>query len=523
MEMVSRRGGNDRNHRLGRNGLWQAGGCFDAPAGAGGFPGGVSFSRGGRLGIAFRRLGMAILVVMVAEGGMVLEQWEAAKPRIAALIEQRQWKEIAATLRDWPDPEVADLLLLADKPERVLLFRALPRERAANVFSYLDLEHQGAFVEDLTDEDTRQLLSNLSPDDRTALLAELPAEVTQRLFELLDAAHLSQARQLLGYPEESVGRLMTPNYISVQRDWSIQESFAHMRRVGRSKETFNFIYVTDERGRLLDALRLRRFVMADPTSKVEQLMNHRFFALSAFDDREKAVEIAKRYDLNVLPVLDSEGVLIGIVTIDDLFDVAEEEATEDFHRSAGVAPLEGSYRLASPVFLFQRRFGWLTILIFVNLISGWVISSYEEYLQEFLVLAFFMPLLIATGGNTGAQSATLMIRALATGDVRLGIGALRSAFGKEVLVGLMLAFWMGLLTYGLGFLRGSGTLDIALVVSVSMVAIVLVANLIGVLMPFLLSMLKWDPAVASSPLITSLMDAVGLLIYFGVAAWILQL
>lgn len=452
---------------------------------------------------------------------MLLDHIEETKPLLEKLISEHKWKEIPTLLKDWPDPEIADMLLQLGKQNRVLLYRSLPRERAAKVFSHLDYEHQTAFLQELTDQDTRLLLADLSPDDRTALLEELPAEVTQGLFKLLSAEDLVEARRLLGYPEESIGRLMTPDYLAVKSEWSVQEALTHMRKVGKDRETFNMVYVTDATGKLLDALRLRRFIMADPTAKVDSLMDHRYISLPAFDDREHAVEVFKRYDVNALPVVDSDGILLGIVTVDDILDVAEEEATEDIHKGAAVAPLDMPYSLAGPGFLFQRRIGWLTILIFVNLISGFVISAYEEYLEAFLILAFFMPLLIATGGNTGAQSATLMVRAFATGD--MDPGKIGRALMKEVVVGLLLAACMGILTYMLGLWRGRGDWEIAMVVGLSMAMIVLVANLIGLLLPFILTRFKMDPAVASSPLITSTMDAVGLLIYFATAAFILDL
>lgn len=440
-------------------------------------------------------------------------------PEIKRLLEQRDWRELSLLLRDWPDPEIADLLLHLEKPERVLVYRSLPRKRAAYVFSYLDHEHQDALLQELSAEDTRHLLAHLSPDDRTALLEELPAEVTQRLLKLLSPEDLAEARQLLGYPEESVGRLMTPDYIAVRQEMTIAEAIEHIRKTGRDRETFNLIYVTDDSGKLLDSLRLRRFILADPNTKVEAIMDHKYVSLSAFDDREKAVQMVQRYDVYALPVVDSEGVLLGIVTVDDVLDVAQEEATEDFHKSGGVAPLEGPYSAANAGFLYRKRVGWLTILIFVNLVSAEIISNYEEYLKEFFVLFFFMPLLIASGGNSGAQSATLMVRALATGDLQLA--RWRRAFAKELLVGLLLGASMGLLTYLLGVYRGG--FQVGLVVGLSMMSIVLVANLIGVVLPFTLMRFKLDPAVASSPLITSSMDAIGLFIYFSIATAILSL
>lgn len=433
------------------------------------------------------------------------------------LIANGQLKALSKLLKEWAEPEVADLILSLDKPHQILVFRALPRQRAADAFAHFDPEHQDRILEALTDVDTRHLLANLSPDDRTAMLEELPATVTRRLMQLLSPEDLAESRQLLGYPEDSVGRMMTPDYIRVRAEWTVDQALAHIRKFGRDSEIFNILYVTDGNGLLIDILRMRRLIMSPLHVVLKDLLNYRFVSLSAYDDQEVAVEKIQRYDVNALPVVDSEGVLLGIVTVDDLFDVAEEEATEDIQKGAAVSPLDMNYSAAESTLLFKKRIGWLVILIFVNLLSAAVISNYAEYLQTYVALVLFMPLLIASGGNTGAQSATLMVRAISTGDMKLD-GWYR-AMGKEVVVGLMLGVAMGVLTWLLGIYRSG--FDLALVVGLSMVLIVLVANLIGALLPFTLTKLKLDPAVASSPLITSMMDAIGLLIYFSVAAMIL--
>jgi magnesium transporter len=420
-------------------------------------------------------------------------------------------------LKEWAEPEVADLILSLDKPHQVLVFRALPRPRAADVFAHFDPEHQDRILEALTDLDTRHLLANLSPDDRTAMLEELPATVTRRLMQLLNPEDLEESRQLLGYPEDSVGRMMTPDYIRVRAEWTVEQALAHIRKFGRDSEIFNILYVTDGNGQLIDILRMRRLIMSPLQTVLRDILNYRFVSLSAYDDQEVAVEMIQRYDVNALPVVDSEGVLLGIVTVDDLFDVAEEEATEDIQKGAAVSPLDMNYSAATSSVLFRKRIGWLVILIFVNLLSAAVISNYQEYLQTYVALVLFMPLLIASGGNTGAQSATLMVRAISTGDIKLNDWY--RAIGKELMVGLMLGCAMGILTWLLGIYRSG--FDLALVVGLSMVLIVLIANLIGALLPFTLTKLKFDPAVASSPLITSMMDAIGLLIYFSVAALVL--
>ena len=437
---------------------------------------------------------------------------------VEALVEKGQLKALSKSLTSWAIPEVGDLILRLDKPHQVLVFRALPRERAADVFAYFEPEDQDDVLAALTDADTRALLADLSPDDRTAMLEELPATVTRRLMDLLSPEDLAESRQLLGYPEESVGRLMTPDYLSIRAEWPCEQALAHIRKFGRDSEIFNILYVTDASGKLVDIVRMRRLIMTEPAALIQEMLNYNCVSISAYDDREVAVEMIQRYDVNALPVVDSEGVLLGIVTVDDILDVAEEEATEDIQKGAAVAPLETRYSVASPAQLFRKRIGWLLVLIFVNLISASVISSYEAYVMEFITLALFMPLVIASGGNCGAQSATLMVRAIATGDLELSDWVM--AVGKELLVGALLGVAMAVIAGVVSQLYG-GDSHIAWIVGLSMIAIVFVANSFGALLPFVLSRLNVDPAAASSPLITSVMDVLGLLIYFSIAVVVL--
>ncbi len=258
--------------------------------------------------------------------------------------------------------------------------------------------------------------------------------------------------------------------------------------------------------------------MAPPSTVIKDILNYQFVSLSAYDDREVAVEKIQRYDVNALPVVDSEGVLVGIVTVDDIMDVAEEEVTEDIQKGVAVAPLETRYSAASPAQLFRKRIGWLLILIFVNLISAGVISNYEDFIKEFITLALFMPLVIASGGNCGAQSATLMVRAIAIGDH--AVGDWIKAVSKETFVGVLLGTAMAVIAAIVAKLYG-GDYHIAIIVGLSMISIVFVANAFGALLPFILSRLNIDPAAASTPLITSLMDVLGLIIYFTIAVVIL--
>lgn len=361
------------------------------------------------------------------------------------------------------------------------------------------------------------MVSTLSPDDRTQVLHELPAEVTQQLMDLLPSDDLAEARTLLGYPEESVGRLMTPDYVAVQPAWTVERAFAHVRDVGIDSETINRVYVITADGVLVDDLQLRKLILAEPEQTVQDVMDGSFVSASAFADREEAVRLIKRYDVTALPLLDSEGVLVGIVTVDDLLDVAEQEATEDFHRVGSVEPIRGSLQDASTWRLYRSRIGWLLVLVFINIFSGEGIAYFEDTIMAVVALVFFLPLLIDSAGNAGSQAATLMVRALATGDVKMKDWF--SLVGKELGVAVMLGATMALAVSVLGWYRGG--VDVAVVVAMTMVCVVIVGSLVGMSLPFLLNRFNLDPATASAPLVTSIADISGVLIYFSLATWYL--
>lgn len=438
---------------------------------------------------------------------------------VSTLLAERRWAAARSLVDGIPAQDVSELLLELPQADRVFLFKLLPRRQAAEVFSYLSAEDKDKLLADLTDEVTRQILADLSPDDRTALFQELPASATQRLMALLSPQDLHEAWILLGYPPESVGRLMTPDYIAVRADWSIEEALNYVRRNNRYGETINVIYVTDHDGRLLDALSIRRFIMGEPDDSVESLMDRQFIALPAYEDREKAVETIQHYDLAALPVVDSDGILLGIVTVDDVMDVAEEEATEDFHKLGSVGVLNLSLSQARPGLLYRRRIGWLILLVLVNIFGSAAIASFEETIEKAVTLVFFLPLIVASGGNAGTQSATLMVRALATGDVRSGDWL--ALWGKELGVASALGITMGLAVAALGLWRGGP--EFGLVLALAMIAVVVMGSMLGMLLPFVLERFNMDPATASAPLVTSIADIAGIIVYFSVATAILTL
>ena len=438
---------------------------------------------------------------------------------LEAILEERDWARARDFLHQLPVQDIAKLLPEISPTHRLLLLKLLPKAESTEVFSYLGSDCQDEIIKDLTEREILDLLKGMEPDDRTALLADLPAEMLRRMLEMLPPQERRKTQTLLGFPEESVGRLMTPNYIAVRPDWSVSRSLAHIRSRHQQAETISVIYVTDPHGKLLDTLALRRFVLAEPEQQVAEIMDHQFTSIEAMEDREKAVDLVQHYDLSALPVVDGDGMLLGTLTLDDVMDVAEEEVTEDFHKMGSVGTLQPSLRDASPYLLYRKRIGWLVLLVFMNLFGGAAIAHYEATIEAVIALVFFLPLVIASGGNAGAQASTLMVRALATGDVRAGDWGRMLA--KELSVSLALGLTMALAVAGIGVYRGGS--EVGLVVALGMAAVVIFGSLIGMLLPFILDRLKIDPATSSAPLITSLADIVGITVYFSIATAILTL
>jgi magnesium transporter len=443
---------------------------------------------------------------------------ELLKPEIMQLIDERKWNDLKNGLMDWPTPEIADLLLNIEKPDRVVLFRALPREIAADVFSYLDYEQRDSLLKELTDQETKTLLADMSPDDRTALLEELPDKATRQLINLLSPEDLKEARELLGYPEESIGRLLTPDFVAIRANWTVKDALEHIRKFGKDSETMYRIYVT-ENGKLIDDIMLRYLILSDEDTPISELMDYNCVSVSAYDDQEEAVRIMERYDISALPVVDSEGKLLGIVTFDDIMDVSSEEITEDFQRISGINPVDQSYLHASVMKLWSKRIPWLLALMFANFITAAVISAYGEVLEVAIALSFFIPLLIGTAGNTGTQSATLVIRSLAVEEFHTGTWL--KILSKELLIGLLLGAILGVITYIRGMMGDHGNLTLAIIISLTMVILVVWANLLGAVLPLIISKIRLDPAVISSPLVATLIDVTGIIIYFNIAIWFL--
>lgn len=438
-------------------------------------------------------------------------------PDIMEMIEEQRYNDLRIFLAAQPEPEIAELITALSKSSQILIFRLLSRRMAENVFSLLDYPSQNLLLENMAQDETRQILSALSPDDRTALFEELPANVMQRLLNLLSDTERKQALALLSYPKDSVGRLMTNHYVAAEEEWSVAQTLQHIRTTGDDSETVMVVYVINEDGVLVDDILLRKLILTDPDTPISDLMEQHFVALHSLQDREEAVMVFKKYDLYALPVVDSAGVLLGIVTNDDILDVSEEEATEDFHKASAVRPLSAGYLKTPLSMLYRSRIPWLITLVFVNIFSGAGIAHFEELIATYMALIFFMPLLIDSGGNAGSQSATLVIRSMALGE--LSLKDFTRTFWRETVVSSALGISMAITVFALAWWRG-GT-RIAVVVSLAMVSVVTMSSLMGMLLPFVLRKIRVDPAVASGPLVTSLADIFGILTYLGIASWLL--
>lgn len=436
------------------------------------------------------------------------------------LVQEKQWKTIRDEIVTLDPLQIAEIIEELSDDEDLIVFRLLPRELAKSTFQHLSHDKQEEIIEGLAHNVNKlsSLLNDLDPDDRTAFFEELPGEIAQRLIQLLSPQERRIATTLLGYPEDSIGRLMTPEFVAIKPHYTVEEALNHIRKFGRDSETLNVVYIVDNQWKLIDDIRIREIILATPDQKIEELMDYRFVALSAFDDQEMAVRVFQDQDRVALPVVNSEGLLLGIVTFDDMMDVAEEETTEDFHKfgafqEAVVNPLKA--KISS---LYKTRVVWLTALVFVNVFSGAAISKFESVIQSVVSLVFFLPLLIDSSGNAGSQSATLMIRSLAVGEVKLSDWY--RLIGKEVLVSLLLGVTMAI---GAGIVANFRSPEIVVVVGITMVLTVMAGSLIGMLLPFIFTKLKLDPATASAPLITSIADISGVLIYFSIARWYLGL
>ncbi|HKI71636.1 MAG TPA: magnesium transporter [Verrucomicrobiae bacterium] len=449
------------------------------------------------------------------------------QPELVELIRQRNFNQLREILCGFPAPDIAEIFTDLSADDEAVLMRILPHDLATEVFEYLSVEDQEKLVQALGNEQVARILNEMPPDDRTALLEELPSAATQKLLNLLSPAERKIAADLLGYPKDSIGRRMTPEYIAIQQNWTVAEVLAHLRKVGRERESLNQLYVVDEKGRLVDSVRLRNLVVAEVNTPVGELFDHQVFALRATDDQETAVAAFKKYDRTILPVLDSKDVLVGVVTVDDVLDVAEQEATEDIQKMGGMEALDAPYLKIAMLSMVKKRAGWLSILFISEMFTATAMGYFENELAKAAVLALFLPLILSSGGNSGSQATSLIIRAMAVRDVTLRDWW--RVLRRELMAGVALGAVLAVIVLVRIFLwPGKETLYtthyplVAATVALSLVGVVLWGSVVGSMLPFLLRRLGFDPAASSAPFVATLVDVTGIVIYFTVAYHILR-
>ena len=454
-------------------------------------------------------------------------------PEIKSLIDARNFGALREIFEDWPPADVAEVILDLEENDQVIVFRVLPHDLAADVFEYLELDAQQQLLRGMAHEQVVGILNEMSPDDRTALLEELPSAAARQLIRLLTPEERNIAQALLGYPEGSVGRRMTPSFLAVHSDWSIREVLDHVRENGEDSETLNVIYVVDDRGKLLDDIRIREILLQPLDSDVADLMDENFVNLNVADPEADAVNVFRKYDRSALPVTDTSGVLVGIVTIDDMLDIAEEEATEDIQKFGGMEALDEPYMRIPLMTMVGKRAPWLVILLIGEMLTATAMAFYEHEIAKAVVLAVFLPMIISSGGNSGSQASTLIIRAMALGEVTLrdwwrvmrreiGAGAMLGVF-LGIIGAARVALWSIFLEKYRGEqIYGAYWPQVAATIGITLTCVVLWGSLSGSMLPFALRRLGLDPATSSAPFVATLVDVTGVIIYFSIALFIMR-
>jgi magnesium transporter len=455
------------------------------------------------------------------------------QPVIGMLVAERNAANLNELLSSWQPAEIAELIgEFEEHEDRIFIFEALNHELADITFDYLDVYIQIEILEEVPQSRVPEILNSMSPDDRTALLEELPPHTVSQLIAVLSPEERSVALSLLGYPENSVGRLMTTDYTAVRAEWTIQHTLDYIRLHGSDSETLNVIYVVDDKGYLIDDIRVREILLADPAKKVADLMDHKYQRLMVDEDQETVVDKFRNLNRVALPVTDKDGSLIGIVTIDDVLNVVEEEATEDIQKLGAVEVFDEPYMTISLPLMIRKRAGWLVVLFLSEMLTATAMGFFEDEIAKAVVLALFVPLIISSGGNTGSQAATLIIRALALGEVK--IRDWWRVMRREILAGLALggilgsigfcriAIWHAFFTINKQPAYGPHWMLVGITVSFSLLGVVLWGTLSGSMLPLVLKKFKLDPATSSAPFVATLVDVTGLIIYFSIAMIVMR-
>lgn len=443
------------------------------------------------------------------------------KEEILKLMDENRYKEIREIISEMNIVDIAELLMELDKAKLLILFRILPKEIAADVFSYVSIELQQYIIESITDKEIANIVNDLFLDDAVDFLEEMPSNVVKKVLKNADEETRKLINQFFIYPEYSAGSVMTIEFVDLKKQMTVKEALDHIRATGMDKETINTCYVIDNTRKLEGVISIRKLILADENTIVGDIMNEDVICAHTLDDQETAADLFKKYDLTVLPVVDNEHRLVGIVTIDDIVDIIEQENTEDLHKMAAMQPLEEEYLKTSPIVLAKHRIVWLLVLMISATFAGNIIKKYNELLQSVVVLTAFIPMIMDTGGNAGSQASTLIIRGMALGEIKTS-DALK-VFIKEIQVGLIAGFILALVNFARLVFLEHIDITIAAMVCISLLLTVIIAKMIGSTLPIAAKKMRLDPAIMAGPLITTIVDALALSVYFMIASKFLNI
>ncbi|RVU55109.1 magnesium transporter [Anaerosphaera multitolerans] len=453
---------------------------------------------------------------------MEYQEYKEYRDYFKSLIEKKELKELKESVSELSNVvDIAEIIEDMEDKDMLLVFRMLPKDKSAEVFSYMELNDQLRIVNSITDKELSEIIDELYFDDRIDILEEMPANVVTKVLKGTPVNERKLINEFLRYPENSAGSLMTIEYVVLKPEMTVKEALDHIKEVGMDKETIYTCYVENEYKMLIGFVSLRTLVVSDESKKIKDIMIEDVVSVNTLEDQEEVADAFVKYGYIALPVVDGEYRLCGIITFDDIMDIVESEATEDFHKMAAINPSEDEYLDQTPWQLSKNRIPWLLILMISATFTGGIINRYNYILVEYMILNSFVPMMTDTGGNSGSQSSTIVIRALATGEIGLS-DAMRVMF-KEVKVGIICG---GILSF-VNFLRlifiANIDRTIAVLVSITMFITVVLSKFLGAALPMLVKRMNLDPAIMASALITTIIDSVVLLIYFGLAASFLPL
>lgn len=441
-----------------------------------------------------------------------LLELEELEEKFKELIKNKQLKEAKALIENLNEVDVAFLIDELDPTTGTVVFRMLPKDIAADVFANFDREQQQAIIRSSTDAEIKAIMDELYFDDKVDMLEEMPSNVVNSLLKYSAPEERNLINQFLKYPENSAGSLMTIEYVSLKKEMTIEESFRKIKREGIDKETIYTLYVTDDYRRLIGILSLRELIVAPAETKISELMRSEVVYVHTHDDQEDVANIFRKYGFEAIPVVDNEKRIVGIITYDDIIDIIEAETNEDFQVMAAITPSEDEYLESSVLSLAKHRIMWLMVLMISSTITQRIIAGYESYLYSVAGLSTFIPMLMDTGGNSGSQSSTLVIRGLATGDIKPKDWY--KVMWKEFRIAMVVGIVLSIISYFKIIYFDKMPNDIALTVSITLIFAVMTAKVVGGALPIAAHKLKLDPAIMASPLITTIADATSLIVYF---------